>query len=250
MNNIRVGCCGFPVNREKYFKKFELVEIQSTFYQPMDIEKAGQLREEANSIKPDFEFSVKAFQVITHPMSSPTYKKLKKPFGKAENFGYFKSTKEVYDAYELTREIAHVLNAKIILFQTPPSFGESKENIENLTAFFHSIKREFVFVWEPRGLWSSETLKHIAEETKLVIGVDPFKGKAFGELNYFRLHGLPGYNLRYKYSYEDFSKLANFCDKKENYVLFNNLNMLEDSLSFISFLKKRQVKKKGDTGKS
>jgi len=54
MNNIKVGCCGFPVNRGKYFKNLELVEIQSTFYQPMDIEKAKELRDEANNIKPNF----------------------------------------------------------------------------------------------------------------------------------------------------------------------------------------------------
>jgi len=31
---IRIGCCGFPVKREKYASRFRLVEVQKTFYQP------------------------------------------------------------------------------------------------------------------------------------------------------------------------------------------------------------------------
>ena len=31
---IKVGCCGFPVSREKYYKNFDVVGIQQTFYQP------------------------------------------------------------------------------------------------------------------------------------------------------------------------------------------------------------------------
>jgi uncharacterized protein YecE (DUF72 family) len=28
---IKVGCCGFPVAKEKYYKNFDVVEIQQTF---------------------------------------------------------------------------------------------------------------------------------------------------------------------------------------------------------------------------
>jgi len=31
---IKIGCCGFPTSKEKYYKDFKAVEIQKTFYQP------------------------------------------------------------------------------------------------------------------------------------------------------------------------------------------------------------------------
>jgi len=34
MNEIKVGCCGFPKGKKKYFEQFKLVEIQQTFYKP------------------------------------------------------------------------------------------------------------------------------------------------------------------------------------------------------------------------
>ena len=34
MNRIKVGCCGFPRGKKKYFQQFKLVEIQQTFYKP------------------------------------------------------------------------------------------------------------------------------------------------------------------------------------------------------------------------
>jgi len=29
---VKVGCCGFPVKRTEYYRRFPLVEIQQTFY--------------------------------------------------------------------------------------------------------------------------------------------------------------------------------------------------------------------------
>lgn len=229
---IFVGCCGFPINKKEYFKKFSLVELQSTFYEiPAKIETIKNWREEAPK---DFEFTLKAFQIITHPFSSPTYKRLKRKFGNPKNYGFFKNTKEVFQAWEMTREIAKVLNSKIILFQCPTSFKPEKENIENFKNFFKKIKdKNFIFVWEPRGEWAENLIKKLCQKLNLVHCVDPFKQKpVFGKINYFRLHGLPGYNLRYKYTKKDLRKLLEFCDKKENYVLFNNLSMAKDAQNF------------------
>jgi len=229
---VKVGCCGFPVNKKEYFKKFSLVELQSTFYEiPSKIETVKKWREEAPK---DFEFTLKAFQVITHDSKSPTYKRLKRKFGNSKNYGFFKNTKEVFEAWEMTREVAKALDSGIIVFQCPASFKPEKENIENFRKFFKKIKeKNFIFVWEPRGNWPEDLIKELCKELNLVHCVDPFKQKPlFGKINYFRLHGKPNYNLRYKYTNEDLKELLKFCDKKENYVLFNNLNMFEDAQKF------------------
>jgi len=65
---------------------------------------------------------------------------LKRKFGDPENYGFFKNTKEVFEAWEMTREVAKALNSRIIVFQCPASFKPEKENIENFRNFFKKIK--------------------------------------------------------------------------------------------------------------
>ncbi|GFO96643.1 hypothetical protein ig2599ANME_0832 [groundwater metagenome] len=69
---LLVGCCGFPTSLEKYFQTLRLVEVQKTFYKPPMLSTATKWRESAPK---NFEFTVKAWQLITHLPESPTYKK-------------------------------------------------------------------------------------------------------------------------------------------------------------------------------
>ncbi|AEA47502.1 DUF72 domain-containing protein [Archaeoglobus veneficus] len=230
---IKVGCCGFCEAMNKYFQDFKLVEVQKTFYKPPKPETAGKWRKDAPS---DFEFTVKAWQVITHPPASPTFRKAGI---KAKDCGFFKPTSEVFDAWEETKRIAEILDARVILFQTPASFKETPENVENMRQFFSSIERDFTFVWEPRG-WSKEAVKKVCEELNLVHCVDPFVAKPlYGEIAYLRLHGTHVKMYRHRYSDEELAYLLNFCRElnKEIYVLFNNVYMCEDAKRFISTLK-------------
>ncbi len=214
---------------KKYFSEFKLVEVQKTFYKPPEEKTAERWRRSAPE---DFEFTVKAFQKITHPPSSPTFRK----HGvEAKDCGFFKPNDEVFEAWEVTRKIAKILKAGIIVFQTPQSFKESEENIKNMIEFFSSIEREFTFVWEPRG-WRGETIRSVCEKLELVHCVDPFVSKpSYGEIAYFRLHGAHKRMYRHKYSDEELRWLKDFCDslKKEVYVLFNNVHMCEDAKRFI-----------------
>ena len=235
---IKIGCCGYQKSKKEYFKNFSLVEIQSTFYQPpQKIETVKRWRESAPK---DFEFTIKVWQIITHPPSSPTYRRLKEKFGKKENYGFFQPTKEVFLAWERMKEIAKILSAKILIFQTPSSFEQKRENIKNMEEFFKKIKRDsFILGWEVRGRWQKEVVKKICQKLNLVHVVDPFKEKSlFGEINYFRLHGKGGYS--YKYKKEDLKKLLKFCDKKINYVLFNNVYMFDDAKKFKTLVEKNE----------
>ncbi|MDI6916194.1 MAG: DUF72 domain-containing protein [Thermoplasmatales archaeon] len=226
---VKIGCCGFPVGMKKYFERFNAVEIQKTFYEIPEIKTSEKWREKAPK---NFEFTLKANQVITHPISSPTYRKTKIKPGHA---GFFKNIEEVFDAYEKTKEIAKTLRARIILFQCPPSFKQEKNNIENMYNFFSSIPRDFVFAWEPRGEWDEKTVKKICEELELVHCVDPFKNKqVYGDFGYFRLHGIGGY--RYRYSDSELERLKKIC-KGNDYVFFNNVYMYEDALRFKGMIK-------------
>jgi uncharacterized protein YecE (DUF72 family) len=229
MKEIKVGCCGFPKARKEYYQTFKLVEVQQTFYQPPTLKTAEKWRVEAPS---DFEFTLKAWQLITHESRSPTYRRLKLswPQGRLDHCGSFKPTEEVYWAWERTREIAHALKSQYIVFQCPASFQPSAESKENLKRFFEKADRRGVqFIWEPRGSWGAKEIKELCQELDLIHAVDPFKNEPeFGGIRYFRLHGITGY--RYRFGDKDLRVLHEKC-RGITYCLFNNLTMWVDGLA-------------------
>ncbi|MCI0698019.1 DUF72 domain-containing protein [candidate division KSB1 bacterium] len=232
---ITIGCCGFAEAQDKYFAEFPAMEIQQTFYQPPEVETARRWREKASG---QFEFALKAWQLITHPATSPTYRRLRKPLlEKARRrVGCFRPTDEVWQAWEIMRQIAEALRARFIVFQCPASFEPITENQSNLRQFFKRIDRgAFQCVWEPRGKWSPEQIRRLCEELNLIDGVDPFQRlPSWGESQYFRLHGIGGY--RYKFTEADLCQLADWCQVAPTWVMFNNTNMREDARRFVKLI--------------
>ena len=227
---LKIGCCGFPIKKKEYFRNFSVVELQQTFYQLPSKELLLKWRKESPL---DFEYTLKAWQLITHPPSSPTYRRLKIKIKNKNNYGFFKPTDEVFSALKETLEVAYILKAKIIVFQCPSSFKPEKENIKNMRVFFNNISRkDYILCWEVRGDWDRRLIKELCEELNLVHCVDPFKDKpVFGKIDYFRLHGITGYS--YRYTEEDLKKLKEFIkDTKTTYVMFNNVYMYQDALGF------------------
>ncbi len=225
---LKIGTCGFPVARKKYYAEFDVVEIQKTFYTPISEKLAQKWRGDAPS---NFEFTLKAPQMVTHPPKSPTYRRYK---GKMGDFGYFKVNEDVLSIWEQFVTVAKILRAKVIVFQSPRSFKPTDENIRNIHEFFSTVERDFIYGWEPRGDWDPSTVRKICEELNLVHVVDPFKSpKMYGEFGYYRLHGITGY--RYRYSDDELFKLKTIIGEKD-YVMFNNTNMWEDARRFKALL--------------
>ncbi len=235
---ISIGTCGFGMTKEEYAELLSTVEIQHTFYQPPQVKTLEKWRA---MMPPGFEFTLKAWQLITHDQKSPTYKRLKKKITETEReeAGYFRPTAIVKEAWETTLACATALKAKTILFQCPASFTSTKENIENLEKFFSGIKRgKLNFCWEPRGnTWHDTTVKSICQAHDLWHVVDPFKAKTVTPQKiYFRLHGIGGW--RYKYEDGELEELASMLPKnKISYVFFNNREMAEDALRFEKIIK-------------
>lgn len=237
MDQVKVGCCGFPKRMKEYFSRFNLVEVQQTFYKPPAINTALNWRHQAS---PEFEFTVKAWQLITHPTSSPTYRRagLEIPQAKAKYYGFFQPTDEVLEAWERTRDIANALQAKIILFQCPARFTDCPENAENMKLFFTRLDRDaFIFVWEPRGEWSNKSIIALCNDLDLIHCVDPLdKPPLCGKIKYFRLHGGPRY--RHRYSDEELKQIRDMATG-QTYVLFNNLSMYDDACRLINLIGRR-----------
>jgi uncharacterized protein YecE (DUF72 family) len=226
---IKVGCCGFPVKRETYYQTLSVVEIQQTFYQLPRIETGKRWKEETPQ---NFEFTMKAWQLITHEPSSPTSRRLRMsiPEKKKKNYGFFKGTEEVEEVWQKTAEFARALGARKIVFQSPASFAPSESSIKNLRQFFEKRKaNSFIFIWEPRGQWERLEAERVCKELGIVPCLDPFEGKPVrGDLLYTRLHGRKGY--RYSYSETEMEELMEKGKfYPQTYFMFNNVNMYEDA---------------------
>lgn len=227
---IRVGCCGWREARARYFAQFPVVELQDPFYDMPSPSLAAKWRADA---PPGFQYCLKAWQLITHTPSSPTYRRLKSQVAASERalYGSFRPTEQVRLAWERTAEVARALDAAAILFQCPASFDPSAANIRNFRAFFESVERERArLAWEPRGAWPAELVRELCSEFDLIHCVDPFAAASvYGETTYWRLHGRGGYN--YVYTDEELDWLAGEAQGRsgEVYVLFNNLAMARDA---------------------
>ncbi len=249
---VKVGCCGFPVSRRKYYAEFKVVEIQQTFYKPPSIDTMRKWREEAPE---DFEFTFKAWQVITHSPKSPTWRKAKIDIPKEdiEKYGLLKPTKENIETWRKMLDIAKVLRAKIIVLQTPPSLRYDNGNIDRIREFFDkimSINNNVYVAWEPRGQWHMyiNKLSEIFKKYKIIHVVDPFKYDPIpsSEVCYLRLHGRGKreVNYRYKYTQDDYNelliKLKDYSKYfSECYVMFNNVYMFGDAREFKEYVRNK-----------
>lgn len=260
MSEIKVGTCGYgywspPEGwKDKYESKlqayseaFEVGELNRTFYKLPMVKTAERWRREA--VK-EFEFTLKAWQAITHPTSSPTWrgKKDKLSEKQKENFGYLRPNEEVFDAWKQTRERAEALEAEICVLQTSAGFGCSVENEENMRKLLGGIDRGGLEIaWEPRGDWKENTdkVKEICDDLNLIHVVDLLRREPVSDhpISYTRLHGLnPNeYDYNYDYSEEELQELADrlkeLADSRDQvYCMFNNYEMYSNAQRLMEIL--------------
>lgn len=253
MNGVSIGTCGYGYYsapdgwKEKYESKlaafadeYDLVELNKTFYSLPQTSTAVRWRNEAGE---EFSFSLKAWQAITHPIDSPTWRDNKNDLSEDEygDVGYFQPNKTVFDAWKRTREVAEALGAEVCVFQSPPSFDAGDNHEDKLRRFFSEIGGgDLSLAWEPRGDWSEypERVSNICDDLGLVHVVDILKRDPLGDSDvlYTRLHGLNEDPYDYDYRYSDYeikelaSELRGLSNERESvYCLFNNYNMYEDA---------------------
>lgn len=229
---MKVGLCGFTVAVREYYETFPVVEVQQTFYEPPAPQTLLRWREQSPE---GFEFTMKAWQLITHRTTSSTYRRLKTPLSDAElaGAGAFQLTDTVIRGWETTLKCARVLRATAILFQCPASFRPLPENTDNMRRFFEKVERpEGVrLLWEPRGAWPDELLLDLCRDLGLIHVVDPFlRDTVTPELTYWRLHGI-GSHYR-PYSDAELADLARRVPDSETYVMFNNIPRVNDAQRF------------------
>jgi len=131
----------------EYFKEYKLVEVQKTFYDPRGLSTFKKWREKAPK---DFEFTMKAWQGLTHSIKSPTWRRYKgELIGNKDNFGMLRYTEEVLWAWEQTIKAAEMLEADKIVIQLPPSLDWNK------------YKDDILKTMESNNMTREEVLKRI-----------------------------------------------------------------------------------------
>ncbi len=250
---IHVGTCGYGDYKpgkdwkerydskiQAYADRYSVLEINKTFYSlPME-KTAARWREEAGD---ELIISVKAWQAVSHPTSSPTWRKRTDKLSETqiEEFGNLAQNPSVEEAWRRTVSTARALRAGQILLQTPAQFNYTEENERRVREFLRRAKDSGMQpVWEPRGDWNEhpDVLRSIFEESGAAQAVDILRRRPLstGGLAYVRLHGLneKEFNYRYSYGEEELKRLADELRwVEENYgtvlCLFNNESMYENA---------------------
>ena len=236
MPDVRVGLCGFTIGAAEYARHFPVVEVQQTFYDPPPRLTVARWRER---MAPDFEFTMKAWQLVTHDGALPTYRRLKRPFTTRQlaEAGSFRDSDTVRLGWEETLACARLLAATTIVFQCPAAFRPTEENVGNLRRFFGRVDREKrTFAWEPRGAWPDDLVRQLCAELGLVHAVDPFRAAPVTSgVAYFRA-GRAG--ERRSYSDAQLERLAELSGGfAPAYVLFNNMPRASDAERFLQLVR-------------
>jgi uncharacterized protein YecE (DUF72 family) len=234
----KVGLCGFTMAMKEYPHYFPVVEVQQTFYEPPT---EAVMQRWLAAVPPGFEFTLKAWQLVTHEAKSPTYRRLKRSLDAEEraSCGGFRDSAIVRAALARTLSCAKLLRASTLLFQSPASFRPEPQNLERFRHFFAEIARpqcpsSLRLAWEPRGTaWTQHAnlACDLCEELGLVYVVDPFVDaiRATAGPVYLRLHGVTG--ARHVYSDEELRRLAD-TTPPDAYVMFNNIPRVNDAKRF------------------
>jgi uncharacterized protein YecE (DUF72 family) len=231
-----VGLCGWTVAQSRYIREFSLLEVQQTFYDP----PADQLLQKWRATVPaGFEFTIKAWQLVTHEANSPTYRRLREPLPVASrpDVGGFRHTDAVLLGWERTLRCAQLLRASAVLLQCPKSFRPTSDNVSRMRTFLASVRRpDAALLWEPRGPWADALVAELCRDLELVHVVDPMqRDTVTPEQTYFRLHGTTG--SRHVHTVDELRRLREMVDGRPcAYVLFNNLPRVGDAERFLDML--------------
>lgn len=221
---------------EDYASRFPAIELQSTFYKLPRVATVEGWRK----VAPKLVFTLKAFQGITHPADSPTWRRSRKELEGVDpaEVGFLRISKFTMRAWEDTERLAEVLDARAIVIQLPPKYDYSSANLSRLRTFLSMVSTNRVPAVEFRHTSWFDRLQEARDAITPWGGIlvtDPLKvGPPKQPFQYHRLHGSDGLvNYKHRYSDDELERLWQRVRGKKAYVFFNNLAMKEDAEKFL-----------------
>lgn len=171
---IRVGCAGYPIGRDRYWRSLSFVETDTGKGLPR-IETLALWR---TDIPAGGEAALQALRTITHGPEDRGFPGAARKLAKNRQAmcGAFRESLEVHEAWMATKASAEALGAKIVVFESPPSFQPGSDRLRDMYKFFKRAARgNLTFVWHPRGAeWSSLGDK-VCAELGLIRAFDPLR---------------------------------------------------------------------------
>jgi hypothetical protein len=159
--DVRVGLCGWTVSQASYVHRFPLVEVQHTFYEPPPDAVLSRWRA---AVPDGFEFTLKAWQLVTHESGSPTYRRLKRPCRTALAVRSAPSARPPRaSGLAADARVRRVLRghggAAAVPEELPPDDGQRRA----AARFLSEVERpDARLLWEPRGAWPPSLLTSCA----------------------------------------------------------------------------------------
>jgi uncharacterized protein YecE (DUF72 family) len=171
---IKVGCAGFPVARERYWRELSFVEADTGKGLPKPETVAGWRAD----MPAGAEAVVQAYRLITHGPEDRAFPAAGKrlPPARRALCGWFRDSLEVHEAWMGTKSAAEALGAKAVIFETPSSFLPGPDRLRDLYRFFKNASRgKLAFVWQPRGAEWGALADKVCAELGLIRGFDPLR---------------------------------------------------------------------------
>jgi uncharacterized protein YecE (DUF72 family) len=188
---LKVGCAGFPIGQDRYWRSLAFLEARTGEIMP----RPATLASWRSGAPAAAEFTVQAYRLITHGREDrgfpPAGKKL--AANRRDLCGGFRDSLEVHEAWMSTKAAAEALGAKAVVFETPASFQPGPDRLRDMYRFFKVLARGgFAFVWHPRSAaWTPHLVDKVCAELGLIRAFDPLKERApeRGAFRYLRPQG-------------------------------------------------------------
>ncbi|HEX4047223.1 MAG TPA: DUF72 domain-containing protein [Elusimicrobiota bacterium] len=224
---LKVGCAGFPVGRDRYWRSLSFVEARTGETMP----RPPTLAEWRAGAPPEAEFSVQAYRLITHGREDrgfpPAGRKL--PASRRDQCGGFRDGLEVHEAWMSTKAAAEILGASIVVFETPASFQPGPDRLRDMYRFFKALPRgRLACAWQPRGpSWAGTLADKVCADLGLIRAFDPLKERPpeRGAFRYLRPQGPRMGSL----SVDDLSTIREAARDKPSYLALTHRDAFRDA---------------------
>lgn len=232
MSNILIGTCDYPHDRARYLEEFMTVEHHiGGLHPPGDKMLKAWAAETPEGFR---HIWVASKDFIDEP------KRGSDKVGQA--LGHFVDSQQNRSLWGEVKARAAMLDAKIILLDTPAAFTPSPANKDRLRHFaseWSKLPEGVELAWFAAGFWEREECAELCEELGIIYAVDPLVDPSEPLPDhakiYFRLLGAHG--LRDHYSDDALEMLIEICEEfEEATVIFKTAKPIKDALRLKALL--------------
>ncbi|MDE2143839.1 MAG: DUF72 domain-containing protein [Elusimicrobia bacterium] len=213
---------------DRYWRSLSFVEAKTGEVMP----RAATLAGWRTGIPAEAEFSVQAYRLITHGREDrgfPPSAKKTLTASRQLHCGGFRDTLEVHEAWLSTKSAVEALGAKVVVFETPPSFQPGPDSLRDFYRFFKKLSRgPLSCVWQPRGsAWEPRLLDKVCGELGLIRAFDPLKeaGPQRGAFRYLRPLG----PRTGSFSVDNMSTIREAALQRPSYLVFSHRDAFRDA---------------------